>query len=245
MAYSDFAYWYDALNGEADYDGLAAQIIHRLKLHGITDGLIADLGCGTGELTLRLSAAGYDMIGVDASPDMLGVFQAKLAENKGQDILLLCQRLEELDLYGTIKGAVSTFDTLNHLSAKAFEAAIERVSLFMETGGVFIADMNTPYKHASLLADTVIPITSDDSAVSGRWQNSYNQQDKQLSLTLEIHKGGERLLTENITEYTYDYDYIRDTLNKHALSVFDVIDGESFGPLTDTSHRMLITAVKQ
>ena len=67
MAYNEFAYFYDEFNGEADYDALYSQIHTKLEAHGIHDGIVADLGCGTGELTLMLTQAGYDMIGIDQS----------------------------------------------------------------------------------------------------------------------------------------------------------------------------------
>ena len=71
MAYNEFAYFYDEFNGEADYDALYAHIHKELTAHGIADGILADLGCGTGELTLMLTQAGYDMIGIDQSEDCL------------------------------------------------------------------------------------------------------------------------------------------------------------------------------
>ena len=73
MAYNEFAYFYDEFNGEADYDALYEQIRQELNAHNIRDGILADLGCGTGELTLMLTQAGYDMIGIDQSEEMLCV----------------------------------------------------------------------------------------------------------------------------------------------------------------------------
>ena len=82
MAYNEFAYFYDEFNGEADYDALYAHIHKELTAHGIADGILADLGCGTGELTLMLTQAGYDMIGIDQSEEMLCVVRDK-AEQLG------------------------------------------------------------------------------------------------------------------------------------------------------------------
>ena len=109
MAYNEFAYFYDEFNGEADYDALYAHIHKELDAHGIRDGILADLGCGTGELTLMLTQEGYDMIGIDQSEEMLCVVRDK-AEQLGLSggLLLLRQDLPKLDLYGTIRGAVST-----------------------------------------------------------------------------------------------------------------------------------------
>lgn len=83
--------------------------IPQLRAQGITEGIVADLGCGTGELTLRLAEAGYDMIGVDLSSEMLCVVREKAAEAKIENLLLLNQDITQLDLFGTVRGVVSTF----------------------------------------------------------------------------------------------------------------------------------------
>ena len=105
MAYNEFAYFYDEFNGEADYEALYAHIKKELEAHGIHDGILADLGCGTGELTLMLTQAGYDMIGIDQSEEMLCVVRDK-AEQLGlsSGLLLLRQDLLKLDLYGNSSG---------------------------------------------------------------------------------------------------------------------------------------------
>lgn len=154
MAYNEFAYFYDEFNGEADYDALYGYITDELKAHGITDGILADLGCGTGDLTLMLTQAGYDVIGIDRSEEMLSVLREK-ADELGLTgrLLLLKQDLLDLDLYGTIRAAVSTFDTYSHIGPQEnFEKAIRKAAYFMERGGVFIFDLNTPYKHRHILA---------------------------------------------------------------------------------------------
>ena len=97
---------------------------------------MADLGCGTGDLTLALAKAGYDMIGIDLSEEMLCILREKVYEQGRQGILLLQQNLCALDLYGTVHAAVSTFDTLNHIGSYAqFERAVCRSALFIEPGG--------------------------------------------------------------------------------------------------------------
>ena len=129
MAYQEFAYFYDEFNGAADYDALFAYVTGELKAHGIQDGIVADFGCGTGELTLMLAQAGYDMIGIDVSEEMLSVLRDK-ADALGLPLtnpMLLCQDLLQLDLYGTIRAAVSTFDTYNHIGPlENFEKAIAK-----------------------------------------------------------------------------------------------------------------------
>ena len=215
MAYNEFAYFYDEFNGEADYDALYEQIRQELNAHNIRDGILADLGCGTGELTLMLTQAGYDMIGIDQSEEMLCVVRDK-AEQLGLSgkLLLLQQDLLKLDLYGTIRGAVSTFDTFNHIPD--LDTAIANAAFFMEEGGVFLFDMNTPYKHQKVLGENVFTFEEEDAACV--WQ---------------------------FYEYTYDLDTIQAALEKHGFVLEKVCDGESFGPLTEESERYFFCAVKQ
>ena len=92
MAYNEFAYFYDEFNGEADYDALYRYITAELQAHGIRDGILADLGCGTGDLTLMLTQAGYDVIGIDRSEEMLSVLREKADELGLTGRLLLLRR---------------------------------------------------------------------------------------------------------------------------------------------------------
>ena len=243
MAYNEFAYFYDEFNGEADYDALYSQIHAKLEAHGIHDGIVADLGCGTGELTLMLTQAGYDMIGIDQSEEMLCVVRDK-AEQLGLSgrLLLLRQDLLKLDLYGTIRAAVSTFDTFNHIPD--LDTAIANAGFFMEKGGVFLFDMNTPYKHQKVLGDNAFTFEEEDAACV--WRNHYNAADRKVEITVDIdyHETGEHF-HEEFCEYTYDLDTIRAALEKHGFALESVCDGETFGPLTEESQRYFFCATKQ
>lgn len=246
MAYNEFAYFYDELNGEADYEALYRYITGELQAHGITDGILADLGCGTGELTLMLSQAGYDVIGIDRSEEMLSVLREK-ADELGLTgrILLLQQDLLSLDLYGTIRAAVSTFDTYNHIGpAENFEAAIRKAAYFMEKDGVFIFDLNTPYKHQKILAGETFTIEAEDAEC--RWSNHYDEATGRVDITIDIDylETGEHF-KESFSEYSYPLDMVTALLEKYGFAVARVADGESFGPVRADSPRWIITAVKQ
>lgn len=246
MAYNEFAYFYDEFNGEADYDALYGYITGELKAHGITDGILADLGCGTGDLTLMLTQAGYDVIGIDRSEEMLSVLREK-ADELGLTgrLLLLKQDLLDLDLYGTIRAAVSTFDTYSHIGPQEnFEKAIRKAAYFMERGGVFIFDLNTPYKHRHILAGQTFDIEAEDADC--HWSNRYDETAQRVDITINIdyHETGEHF-HEAFSEYSYALDTVCALLEKYGFAVAKVADGESFGPVRSDSPRWIITAVKQ
>ena len=247
MAYQEFAYFYDEFNCAADYDALFAYVTGELKAHGIQDGIVADFGCGTGELTLMLAQAGYDMIGIDVSEEMLSVLRDK-ADALGLPLtnpMLLCQDLLQLDLYGTIRAAVSTFDTYNHIGPlENFEKAIAKAAFFMEKDGVFIFDLNTPYKHQKILAGETFDIEAEDADC--HWSNRYDEAAQRVDITIDIdyHETGEHF-REQFSEYSYTLDTVRALLEKYGFAVARVADGEDFGPVRADSPRWIITAVKQ
>ena len=247
MAYQEFAYFYDEFNGAADYDALFAYVTGELKAHGIQDGIVADFGCGTGELTLMLAQAGYDMIGIDVSEEMLSVLRDK-ADALGLPLtnpMLLCQDLLQLDLYGTIRAAVSTFDTYNHIGPlENFEKAIAKAAFFMEKDGVFIFDLNTPYKHQKILAGETFDIEAEDAEC--HWTNHFDAATGRVDITIDIdyHETGEHF-KESFSEYSYPLDLVTSLLEKYGFTVAKVADGEDFGLVRPDSPRWIITAVKQ
>lgn len=246
MAYNEFAYFYDEFNSAADYDALFRYIHQELKDHGIQEGILADLGCGTGDLTLMLTQAGYDVIGIDRSEEMLSVLREKADELglTGQ-LLLLRQDLLELDLYGTIRAAVSTFDTFSHIGPlDRFEHAIRKAAYFMEKGGVFLFDLNTPYKHQHILAGQTFDIEAEDALC--HWTNEYDETTGRIGISIQItyQDTGEQF-QESFYEYSYPLETVQALLKRYGFAVARVADGEDFGPVRPDSPRWIITAVKQ
>ena len=243
MAYEAFAGVYDIFNEEADYDALHEAVLARLHAGGITDGIVADLGCGTGELTLRLAASGYDMIAVDLSPDMLSALREKADEAEISNLLLLCQDITKLDLYGTVRGVVSTFDTFNHIGPYTqLETAICRAALFLEPGGVFLFDMNTPYKHTEILGNHTFEIEAEDGMCT--WKNKYSVENACTEISLCVSDDEGEIFSEQFVEYSYTQAQIEAVCAKAGLAVQEVCDGETFAPLTPQSQRFLFTAIK-
>ena len=246
MAYNEFAYFYDEFNGEADYDALFAYVLRKLKENGIQNGIVADFGCGTGDLTLMLSQAGYDVIAVDQSEEMLAVLRDK-ADQLGiaDGLLLLRQNLLELDLFGTLRAAVSTFDSYSHIGPwQNFEKAIRRAAFFMEKGGVFLFDLNTPYKNRQVLGENLFTFEGPDA--SCRWQNHYLAEEQAVEISIDIHYNDtDEDFHEQFKEYSYEMQQVTQALEKYGFAVQSVEDGESFGALQPDSQRFIFTCIKQ
>ncbi len=246
MAYEGFAYWYDKLNAEADYKHVSAEVARILRQYGVSSGIVADLGCGTGEVSIRLAKAGYSMLAVDKSADMLSVFQDKLSTCQPHelDITLLCQDITALDLYGTIHAAISLFDTFSHLNAEEVALAMQKVSLFSEDGAPFIFDVNTVYKHEKVLGNNCFELAGEDGIVC-EWANRYDPADHSVEMELTGTRNGEVVFHETFTEYAWDREFWETQLRGHSFGVVEVLDGESFKEPNDGAQRLLFVAVKQ
>ena len=112
--YEDFALVYDRFMDETPYEEWCQFVVGRLKQDQITDGILLDLGCGTGSMTELLAKQGYDMIGVDLSDSMLDIAMEKRAQS-GHNILYLQQDMREFELYGTVRAVICLCDSLNYL----------------------------------------------------------------------------------------------------------------------------------
>ncbi len=243
--YSAFSRFYDALTFNAGYAERADYIERMMRELRHDMGLSLDLACGTGSLTCELAARGADIYGIDASPDMLSEAMNK-AQDNGLPILFLCQRMQDIDLYGTIDTCLCTLDSINHLTdLRDVKRTFERVSLFMNPGGVFLFDVNTVYKHRHVLGDnTFVYDTSDVFCV---WQNSLKENNIiQMELELFERDGGVyRRYTEHIRERAYEIGELTDALTAAGFSDIRVYDDMTFAPLLNDSERAVITARKK
>lgn len=248
MSYGVFAEFYDGLTQNVAYAEMADWIRRRLHEQGVTEGLLLDAACGTGSLAVRLCAAGYTLIGTDASPDMLCLAQEKAAA-AGQDILFLCQPLERLDLFGTVDAAVCTLDSLNHLpSAAAVSAALSRIALFLNPNGICIFDVNTLYKQRVLLGQNTFVYDTD--AVYCVWQNDASGSGETVDVSLDFFipaaDGQDAYVRESecFTERAYSDAAMRAMLAQAGFSVLAVYDGYSDLPLHAQSERAVYVVRK-
>ncbi len=246
-SYGDFAYYYDMLTENVDYDKRCEYICSLLAENGISEGILLDLACGTGTLSLMLSEKGYDVIGVDGSEEMLTQAQEKKME-AGADIIFLCQRMEELDLFGTINAAVSTLDSINHVTGKeTVKEIFRRVSLFMEDKGIFIFDVNTPYKHKEILGDNTFIYDLDE--VYCVWQNS-TDANLVTTISLDLFEKDEDdeetyyRYSEEFSERAYDLDDIRTWLEECKFEVTAVYEEMTKQNVTDKTQRAVFVARK-
>lgn len=245
MSYDIFSNYYDLLMQNAGYSERANRYSKILTDNGIKSGILLDLGCGTGTMSLLMAKNGYEVIGVDSSVGML--MKAKEKANKENvDLLLLNQDMEELDLYGTVDCIISAFDCINHLdSLNTVKKVFEKVSLFTVPGGVFIFDVNTVFKHRNILADNSYIFESEN--VFCAWQNSLNE-DNSVDITLDFfEKSGNsyKRETECFSEIAFSLEELTSALDDAGFDVKSIFDDLTDNPVNETSQKAVFVAVKR
>lgn len=247
MSYGIFSSVYDILTENVEYERIAEKICSLLTRNGINGGLLLDLGCGTGTLSFLLEKKGYDVIGVDPSQDMLAVANEKKYDEKSQAIFL-CQSGEKLDLYGTIDCAVCVLDTVNHIpTIEKISETFKKISLFMNMGGIFIFDINTPYKHEKVLGNNTFVYDMDE--VYCVWQNTFNKEEMETKIDLDFFIKNEdddffERYSESFSEYAYKPEDILFVLEKCGFEILGTYDDYSDNPVNEETQRITIVTKK-
>lgn len=243
--YDVFADFYDSLTGNVDYDSRAEYILSLFAHFGSKPGLMLDLACGTGSITVRLAEKGIEMIGVDRSEDMLIKARQK-AEQAGLSVLFLCQDAKQLDLYGTVDSAICTLDSINHITDQSeLLEVMRKVSLFLEPGCLFIFDVNTEYKHKYVLADNTFVYETDD--VFCTWQNAYDDATKTVDIALDFFVfNGESYdrCGEDFSERVYSDDELAMLAEKSGMKIIAIYDDMTFSSPHKESERKIFVMRK-
>ena len=246
-AYTDFASVYDELMDNTPYEQWCDNITKVLGEYGINDGLVLDMGCGTGSLTQLLAARGYDMIGVDYSQEMLNVACRKREESR-YDILYLNQDMREFELYGTVRAIVSICDSVNYLlEDEDIVACFKLVNNYLDPKGIFFFDFNTNYKYETIIGDRVIAETRDDCSFI--WENFYDPEEmmNEYDLTVFVREDEQepdmfRRFQETHFQRGYTLEEMQGFIEEAGLVFLKANDAETLGEVTDTSQRIYCVA---
>jgi len=244
--YNNFAFVYDKLMYDVDYKKWVDYIQELFEKYGVNPTLVLDLGCGTGNITVEMAQKGYDMTGVDLSPDMLACAMEK-SRGKGLDILYLNQDITEFELYGTVDVILCLMDTVNYITDKRqLRKLFKLVKNYLNPGGLFIFDINTPYKLEEILGDNVFYEIHNDLVYI--WNNEYDNKRKicRFDLTFFTQEGSKY---DRFDEIHYERSYSLDELKyelteKAGLTFLDVYDHLSFNKPKNKSERVFFVCRK-
>lgn len=243
-AYTNFARVYDAFMDNVPYEEWGVYVQKLLQNGGIADGLILDLGCGTGSFTEVMADKGYDMIGIDNAEDMLQIAIEKRAQS-GADILYLLQDMREFELYGTVKAVIAVCDVMNYVITEEDLLQVFRlVNNYLDPGGLFLFDMNTIYKYEVILGDGTI--AENRETCSFIWDNYYDREERlnEYELTIFLQKKEEYYQKFEEVHYqrAYSIETIKELLERAGLAFVAVYDAFTTEEPREDSERVYYIA---
>lgn len=243
-SYRFLSSYYDRFTDDVGYEQWADYFEKVFRREGLSPHLVVDLACGTGSLSAVLAERGYEMIGIDASPDMLMQAMNNTISLSPRPIFLN-QRMEKLDLYGTVDAVLCCLDSVNYVTdPAALREAFRRVELFLEPGGVFIFDVNTEYKFKRMDGECYV---REDEDVYCAWQVAFDGE--RCSYDFDIFEQQENGLWDRFDELHEERYYapekLVEMLSELGFEHVHIYPELAFGELTGTEDRVFITARKR
>ena len=236
--YSDFAALYDAAMSETPYDTWTKRIVDLFGKTVSPGDLVCELGSGTGEITLRLSELGYDMIGIDNSEEMLNLAKDKLysvLDGDGEEeeeelpeppVLFLKQDMRSFELFGTVRAFVSVCDSLNYMeNTEELTKVFRLVNNYLDKDGIFLFDVKTEYFFRSVCGNSTRTEEIENDMLI--WENEYNPVQKKnhyrLTMFRETGDGSYRRSSEDHVQTAFSEEEIRQALSESGLILTDII----------------------
>lgn len=244
MSYSDFALFYDRLTEDIDYERLACYFAGLLRRYGKKDGELLDLACGTGSLSLPLQKQGFTVTGVDISEEMLTA-----AALKSTEIHWLKCDMTRLTFKEQFDAAICPLDSINHLAdLNDVQKCFDGVYLSLKQGGVFAADLNTPYKHRQVLGNNAYIF--DYEGLYCGWQNELDENDPLcrvdmfLDFFAENEDGSCTRYSDSLSEIAPEPEQVVEMLKKSGFRDIELTEYITGERLTDKSEKFTVIARK-
>lgn len=243
-AYTSFAEVYDTFMDNIPYGQWCRYLTGLLRKYGVNDGLVLDLGCGTGSVTELLSEAGYDMIGADNSEEMLQIAMDKRAAS-GRDILYLLQDMRDFELYGTVAAVVSICDCMNYiLEYEELVKVFSLVNNYLDPEGIFIFDLNTIYKYENVLGESTIAEDREESSFI--WENYYDREtminEYDLALFIRTEDDLYQKYVETHYQKAYSLDTVKRAMAEAGMEFVAAYDAFTEAPVKEDSERIYVIA---
>lgn len=244
-SYTNFAPIYDRLMREdIDYEKWADYIESIFAHFGKTPKLVCDLACGTGNITIPMAKKGYDMIGVDKSPQMLSIAREKAAD-AGLDIMFLSQCFTKLDLYGGCDAFLCMIDGFNYvLTPKTLFQIAKRIkTCFLEPGGIVIFDLSSRYKFENYMANNTF--VYDKDGIFYVWENKFHEKNGLLDMYINFFEKDSfryKRFCERHLQKAYSEQEIKKIFLSAGFETLDSFSPLSFNPPKKTDLRTVFVA---
>lgn len=247
-AYTGFASVYDAYMDNIPYEEWGAYLIGLLEENGIiSDMSVADLGCGTGTVTLLLDKAGYDCVGIDCSEEMLSVAVEKMY-NTDRQIIYSMQDIRDFSLPYLMDAMVSICDSMNYITTiEDLKSVFDCVYNGLSENGIFIFDLKTIRFFREVLADNVYAENRENSAYI--WDNEYDAGERNnwyhLTVFVENQNGSFDRYEETHCQHGFFEEEVREAASAANFTVEAVYDAFTHKPPKAQSERLYFVLKKK
>ena len=245
--YKDFAFVYDELMNDVDYDKWVKYIEDIIKNEDAKVKNILELACGTGNITIPLAKKEYDIAGIDISEEMLSVAKEK-AEKQGIELVLLQQDIAELDFDITgLDCVLCACDGFNYITydddlQNVFDTTYE----LLKDDGIFIFDISSYYKLANILGGNIYGENRED--VSYLWQNYFDDEENLLEMELAFFIKGEDNRYDKFEEVhqqrAYTEEEVIEMLQESGFGNIKVYGDFTFNKPNEESERIFFVCRK-
>ena len=158
-----FAAYYDWLMEDAPYEAWQTFFLELLQRYSIPVDRIADIGCGTGTMTLFFCERGFEVYAIDPSHAMLTQAINKVKSVYPDQVSFLETDAAHLRLPRPVPIAISFCDAMSYiLTEDELEASFVSVFEWLASDGIFVFDMHTLYKIQELYGDSLYVEEADD-----------------------------------------------------------------------------------
>ncbi|MDZ5712290.1 class I SAM-dependent DNA methyltransferase [Jeotgalibacillus haloalkalitolerans] len=247
MAYDQFAYVYDRLMSDVPYDEWMSYLLHQKKTFKVDGMKLLDVGCGTGEWTVKASAAGFETTGIDLSESMLAMAQQKAME-ANQSIRYFQMDMSEAEDLGQFDCITIFCDSLNYLETEeAVQQTFRKMYDLLSADGLFMFDVHSVYKVNELFAGQTYSYDDGEAAYiwnsfEGEYENSAEHE-----LTFFIREDGD--LYSRFDEFhkqrTFPVEQYKTWLYEAGFKVESVTADFTGEEPAENSERIFFTCTKR
>ena len=206
-SYTCLADCYDLLTADVDYARWADYIQWHFDRRKQAVRQVVELGCGTGSLCRILARRGYEMTGVDLSPDMLTVAAQKC---EGLPVFLLCQDMSRLALLEPADAVLCCLDSVNYVTRPAaLRRTFQRVYRCLRPGGLFLFDAKTPQALEGADGEIYLDETQEVFCV---WRGEYFPRRRVCGYGIDLFRRRPDGTWDRGEEYHEEYAYTPEEL---------------------------------
>jgi len=245
-SYSEFAEFYDLFMEDVDYIAWCRHLEEIFELYSIKPKRIMDAACGTGNITIPMSKKGYEMWGLDISPDMLAIAESKARVLK-QKIKFLNQDMSSMNLKEKYDAVLCMCDGVNYVyDEEDLKKFFNTVYDNLGERGIFIFDISSYYKIQFILGNNTFHEEKNNKHYI--WNNNFDEVSETVEMELIFfvpQDGLYRKFEEYHVQRAYRNEYLIKFLEKTGFKEIKAFEGFSLEKPGENSERIFFAAIKE